>query len=244
MHARHLRDRRDDPTVLVGLVDDRHADVHAISVRHTRHSLNRTDVAPGGACDRSAAVCHAQPHIAGSSGIRSKRNHLRLLRLLVCWFEANATNLMASATPTSQRVLSASPEEQPELAKVVDLLAHLDTDGERMTRLVSPDGESIVLPASAFEALKAVVTGMAQGMAMTLVPSGRELTTQEAADLLRISRPSVIRLLEDGTIPFHKVGTHRRINVEDVLAYRAKRNEQRRAALRELTEISEEIGYH
>lgn len=150
---------------------------------------------------------------------------------------------MATSTPTSQRVLSASPDEQPELAKVVDLLAHLDTAAERKTRLVGPDGEGIVLPASAFEALKAVVTGMAQGMAMTLVPSGRELTTQEAADLLRISRPSVIRLLEDGAIPFHKVGTHRRIDVEDVLAYRAKRNEQRRAALRELTEISEEIGY-
>jgi hypothetical protein len=62
---------------------------------------------------------------------------------------------------------------------------------------------------------------MAQGMAMTLIPA-------EAS--------------EDGTIPFHKVGTHRRIDVEDVLAYRAKRNEQRRTALRELTKISEEIG--
>src|SRR6185369_3499531 len=121
---------------------------------------------------------------------------------------------MAASTPTSQRVLSASPHEQSELAKVVDLLAHLDTSAEHKTRLVGPDGEGIVLPASAFEALKAVVTGMAQGMAMTLVPSGRELTTQEAADLLRMSRPTVIRLLEDGTIPFHKVGTHRRINVE------------------------------
>jgi excisionase family DNA binding protein len=145
--------------------------------------------------------------------------------------------------PTPQRVLSASPDEQPELARVVDLLAHLDTTGQRMTRLVGPDGESIVLPASAFEALKAVVTGMAQGMAMTLIPSGHELTTQQAADLLRISRPSVIRLLEDGAIPFHKVGTHRRIDVEDLLRYRAERNEQRRAALRELTEISDEIGY-
>lgn len=152
-------------------------------------------------------------------------------------------NELMASIPTSQRILSATPAEQPELAKVVDLLAHLDTSGERKTRLVGPDGEGIVLPASAFEALRAVVSGMAQGMAMTLIPSGRELTTQEAADILRISRPSVIRLLEDGTIPFHKVGTHRRIDVEDVLAYRAERNEQRRAALRELTEISEEIGY-
>jgi excisionase family DNA binding protein len=145
--------------------------------------------------------------------------------------------------PTPQRVLSASPEEQPELAKVVDLLAHLDTTGARKTRLVGPEGESIVLPAAAFEGLKAIVTGLAQGMAMTLVPSGHELTTQQAAEILRISRPSLIRLLEDGTIPFHKVGTHRRIDVEDILRYRAARNEQRREALRRLTEISEEIGY-
>jgi excisionase family DNA binding protein len=91
--------------------------------------------------------------------------------------------------------------------------------------------------------LKAVVTGMAQGMAMTLVPSGHEMTTQQAAEILHISRPSLIRLLEDGTIPFHKVGTHRRINVEDLLRYRAARKEQQRAALRRVTEISEEIGY-
>lgn len=148
-----------------------------------------------------------------------------------------------ATVPTPQRVLSASPEEQPELAKVVDLLAHLDTTGARMTRLVGPDGESIVLPAPAFEALKAVVTGMAQGMAMTLVPSGHEMTTQQAAETLHISRPSLIRLLEDGTIPFHKVGTHRRINVEDLLRYRAARKKQQRAALRRVTEISEEIGY-
>lgn len=148
-----------------------------------------------------------------------------------------------ATVPTPQRVLSASPEERPELAKVVDLLAHLDTAGAGTTRLVGPHGESIVLPAAAFEALKAVVTGMAQGIAMTLVPSGHELTTQQAAEILRISRPSLIRLLEDGAIPFHKIGTHRRIDVEDVLRYRAARNEQRRAALRRLTEISEEIGY-
>lgn len=149
---------------------------------------------------------------------------------------------MATAQ-ASKRVLSASPDEQSELAEVVDLLAHLDISGERKTRLLGPDGESIVLPAPAFEALRAIVTGMAQGMAMTLIPSGHELTTQQAADLLRVSRPSVIRLLEDGVIPFHKVGTHRRMHIEDVLRYRTERAEQRRAALRELTEISEEIGY-
>ena len=143
----------------------------------------------------------------------------------------------------SQRVLSASPDERPELTRVVDLLAHLDASAANATRLTGPNGQSIVLPASAFEAIKAVLTGLAQGMAMTLVPSGRELTTQQAADILGVSRPTVVKLLEGGGIPFHRVGTHRRINVEDVLRFRAARTAERKAALRELTEISQEIGY-
>src|SRR5262245_27341443 len=124
---------------------------------------------------------------------------LRLFRLLVGWWpqiEDEESTLTPSST--AQRVLSASPDERAELTKVVDLLAHFEGRGQRATRLVGPDGQSIVLPASAFEALRAVVSGLAQGMAMTLVPSGHELTTQQAAEILMISRPSVIRLLDDG----------------------------------------------
>lgn len=112
-------------------------------------------------------------------------------------------------------------------------------------RLVGPDGETMEIPASALHALKLVVQGMARGQTMTLVPHGKELTTQEAADLLHISRPHLVKLLDEGTIPHYKVGTHRRVRLEDVLDYRERRASTRREKLDELTRLSEELegGY-
>jgi excisionase family DNA binding protein len=80
---------------------------------------------------------------------------------------------------------------------------------------------------------------------MTLVPHGKELTTREAADLLHVSRPHLVKLLQDGTIPYYNVGTHRRVRIEDALDYRAQRAVTRRQKLDELTELSEELegGY-
>lgn len=80
---------------------------------------------------------------------------------------------------------------------------------------------------------------------MTLMPHDKDLTTQEAADLLRLSRPHLTKLLDEGVIPHHKVGTHRRVRIDDLLAYRAKRDTTRREKLDELTRLSEELpgGY-
>jgi excisionase family DNA binding protein len=112
-------------------------------------------------------------------------------------------------------------------------------------RLVGPEGETMEIPASAFHALKLIVQSMARGQTMTLVPHGKELTTQEAADLLHVSRPHLIKLLDDGTIPHYKVGTHRRVRIEDILKYREHRACTRREKLDELTRLSEELpgGY-
>jgi excisionase family DNA binding protein len=112
-------------------------------------------------------------------------------------------------------------------------------------RLVGPDGETMEIPASAFHALKLVVQGMSRGQTMTLVPHGKELTTQEAADLLHVSRPHLVKLLDDGTIDHYKVGTHRRVRIADVLDYRERRTIVRREKLDELTRLSGELegGY-
>jgi excisionase family DNA binding protein len=112
-------------------------------------------------------------------------------------------------------------------------------------RLVGSHGETMEIPASAFHALKLIVEAMARGQTMALVPHGKELTTQYAADLLHVSRPHLVKLLDDGTIPHYKVGTHRRVRIEDVLEHRELRAGTRREKLDELTRLSEQLpgGY-
>lgn len=77
---------------------------------------------------------------------------------------------------------------------------------------------------------------------ITIAPATAELTTQQAAEALNVSRPYLIKLLTEGTIPYFMVGTHRRIRSQDLEAYQAQRNTQRRRSLNELTQIMEEEG--
>jgi len=150
-------------------------------------------------------------------------------------------------TATSQlpdNLLRAAPDERDAMEA---LRAQIDGifRQQHAARLVSPDGETMAIPASAFHALKLVVQGMARGQTMTLVPHGKELTTQEAADLLHVSRPHLVKLLDEGTIDHYKVGSHRRVRIEDALDYRERRAGVRREKLDELTRLSEELegGY-
>ncbi|PHS60810.1 MAG: DNA-binding protein [Alcanivorax sp.] len=107
------------------------------------------------------------------------------------------------------------------------------------------DDTDLVLPRHALELLRNILTEMAQGNAVTIMPVHAELTTQEAANLLNVSRPHLIKLLEEGVIPFSRVGTHRRIRFQDVMAYRAARNTESEAALQALADQAQEhdMGY-
>ena len=108
--------------------------------------------------------------------------------------------------------------------------------------LVSPDGEKLEIPTSIYKVLVQAVTAMSQGNAVSIIPVHHELTTQQAADLLNVSRPHLVKLLDAGDVPFHKTGAHRRIYFEDLMRYRDVRDAGRRKALRDLTRKSAEYG--
>ncbi len=112
----------------------------------------------------------------------------------------------------------------------------------------SPEGgpeESISIPLSAFGLLSHILTEMGKGNALTLIPVHAELTTQQAADILNVSRPFLIDQLEQGTIPFRKVGTHRRILFQDLMAYKKSVDDDRLKSLEELAAQAQDLkmGY-
>jgi excisionase family DNA binding protein len=88
------------------------------------------------------------------------------------------------------------------------------------------DGHDLILPRQALILLSDLLADMAQGNAVTVVSMRAEMTTQQAADILNVSRPYLVKLLEQGELDFTKVGTHRRIRFEDLMAYKKKCREQ------------------
>ena len=110
--------------------------------------------------------------------------------------------------------------------------------------LVSADGQRMNLPDAVFRLLKDIVRNMQLGRAIVLVPENQQLTTQRAADLLGVSRPYLIKLLEGGELPYHKVGSHRRIFLKDLVAYQKQRHAERRAALDQIAREAFESGLY
>jgi len=113
-----------------------------------------------------------------------------------------------------------------------------------VARLRGPRGEEMIIPQSLYAVLLQAVKQLMSGRAVSIMPVTAELTTQQAADLLNVSRPFVVQLLEQGVIPFHKAGTHRRVYLKHLLAYRRKRDQAAQKALGRLVAEAQELGIY
>jgi excisionase family DNA binding protein len=110
--------------------------------------------------------------------------------------------------------------------------------------LVGPDGTHLELPPDVFEVLRDVLLALSQGLAITIAPQHTVLTTSEAAQLLGISRPTLVRLLEAGEIPFEQPNRHRRVRLADVLAYQDRARRARAAGLDDMVRAGEDDGLY
>ena len=102
--------------------------------------------------------------------------------------------------------------------------------GDGPCRLVRPDGATVPLPPELVELLAVAAAGLANGYAVTLTHHEQAVTTQEAADLLGVSRPTLVRLLDQGVLPYDQPGSHRRLLLRDVLAFQRERHHDLPAA--------------
>ena len=155
---------------------------------------------------------------------------------------------MAQALLDQQTVLppeaAADHDAQTELLHDLARFFVAGDEPRQTAQLVGPDGVGVAIPDAVYEALRQVVTALDAGLAITLAPHGMRLTTQQAADMLDISRPTLIKLLESGKIPFTKTNRHRRVQLRDVLAYKEQSRVEREAILTEMTRDSEEFADH
>ena len=119
------------------------------------------------------------------------------------------------------------------------VVASLDSDQSSVS--VRVGDATVVLPDDASRAVRSLLRDLATGVPVHIIPAEAELTTQQAADLLGLSRTYVVRLIDQGSLPAHLAGTHRRLLASEVLAYRERRA-SKFAALEALTEVDEELG--
>jgi excisionase family DNA binding protein len=139
--------------------------------------------------------------------------------------------------------ITAREEDRPNLIKLEDLLEHLEPS-TISSQLISTSGEAIDLPQPVLNLLRQMVHELLQGNSVTIVPIHKELTTQEAADILNISRQYLVELLEAQAIPYSKVGTHRRIRLGDLMNYKNDRDAKRREGLSKMTKKSQKQGLY
>ena len=145
---------------------------------------------------------------------------------------------------TTQRHEAIASEQQEEeaLRQIEALLSK--HHGSVTLKATDAKGNGVVLPETLTRILEQAVHLLARHSAVAVTPVDVELTTQEAADILNVSRPYLVRLLESGAMPYTRTGAHRRIRLGDLLSYKAVRDAERKQALDDLTRLNQEMGLY
>lgn len=145
----------------------------------------------------------------------------------------------ARVTRGTQAVV-AEERERTELSALLAALGH--TVGAHSAFLESSGGERVEVPATVLKALFDMVCELDQGRAIFILPSDKMLTTQQAADMLSVSRPFLVKLLERGEMPFERAGSHRRVALEHVVAFRTARRKAQQRRVTELAREAQDLG--
>lgn len=147
----------------------------------------------------------------------------------------------AAAVAPDRRRKPISPAHSSEIA---ELARFVEREPAGTPQLVGPDGETVELPEEIYRALTLVVAEMRAGNAVSVVPISQRISTQEAAELLGISRPTLIRLLDAGEIPYDQPSRHRRLQLSDVMAFRERSHTTTRSALDLITAEASALGLY
>jgi excisionase family DNA binding protein len=124
--------------------------------------------------------------------------------------------------------VSIAESEEEQIRKLAQMMLR------QRAALVGPDDQRHEIPDSVYRLLLSVLKIMQEGKAVSIVPQMQELTTQRAANLLGVSRQFFVRLLDDQKLPFHRIGTHRRVYLKDVLEFRKRRDQQRKESIKRI----------
>jgi excisionase family DNA binding protein len=157
---------------------------------------------------------------------------------------AGMTALTLAASGKKSPPPSAAPtaRERSAAARIVGLLSVAPTEGRSRIEVIDGEGERAEMPEALTEILYRAAELVAAGHLVAIMPDEEILSSQEAADLLNVSRQYLVRLVDSGELPAQKVGTHRRLRVTDVLAFKSERDAKRTKALDRLTALSEDAG--
>lgn len=148
-----------------------------------------------------------------------------------------------SASPTRSPLVPDAAEATAANEALQRLKGFLATHGDASVVTLRVDGDdTLVVPREAAELLARVLAHMAAGEGVTVLPAHAELTTQQAADILNVSRPYLIKLLDCGAIDYRLVGKHRRIRLDSLMDYVREDDRKRRQAADELSSLTQEVG--